>query len=139
MRIRSKSYSEQTFDVSAVGSKALRHKLSDSRSSFSSYSSSTFSGDHSRLSSMSTVNSVHFPRSMSTDVPMLDDMMEEVPTPTFPQGVVGGARSPVLDPSSSTSVSGRDLVSNPVSSQRNTKRKRPRHVDDQRCVATCHP
>lgn len=49
-----------------------RHKLSDSRSSFSSYTSSSFSTCHSRFSSMSTVSGVHSAGSAITEMPPTD-------------------------------------------------------------------
>ena len=59
--------------------------------------------------------------------------MEEALTPTFPQ-VAEDGRNPILPP---LSVPGRDVVSGPATSQRNTKRKRSRHTEDSRCVHTC--
>lgn len=75
-----------------------RHRVSDSRGSFSSYCSSTFSGGHSRFSSMSTVSSHHV-GSVAAEMPMLESKLEQLPklTPT-PEYVERREHSPRLPP-----------------------------------------
>ncbi|KAF7547572.1 hypothetical protein G7046_g8963 [Stylonectria norvegica] len=81
---RSSTWPEYASGVAAGASTPLSHKLSDSRSSLSSYgSSSSFSGCHSRLSSMSTVSSVHPVSSMAWDIPTLETKLEYLTHSTF--------------------------------------------------------
>ncbi|KAF7533037.1 hypothetical protein G7Z17_g13573 [Cylindrodendrum hubeiense] len=73
-------------------------RVSDSRGSFSSFCSSTFSGGHSRFSSMSTVSSHHV-SSVAAEMPMLESKLEQLPklTPT-PEYVERRESPPRLPP-----------------------------------------
>ncbi|KAF6807492.1 ORP1 like protein [Colletotrichum sojae] len=57
--------------------KSPKHKFSDSHSSLSSYTSSTQSGGHSRISSLSTVSGIQPFTSLLNDVPAFDTKLAE--------------------------------------------------------------
>ncbi|KAI5462540.1 hypothetical protein BGZ63DRAFT_216776 [Mariannaea sp. PMI_226] len=108
-----------------------RHRISDSRSSFSSLCSSTFSGGHSRLSSMSTVSG-HQPSSVAVEMSLLESRLEQLPklTPTskYAEHQESSPRLPPLSQHASTPMSTPGLPqyspSDPTLEVRATKRKR---------------
>ncbi|KPM46219.1 hypothetical protein AK830_g368 [Neonectria ditissima] len=91
-------WTEHSAGLPAGISNSPRHRVSDSRGSFSSFCSSTFSGGHSRFSSMSTVSSHHV-SSVAAEMPMLESRLEQLPklTPT-PEYVERRDPSPRLPP-----------------------------------------
>ncbi|KAK7393892.1 hypothetical protein QQX98_013326 [Neonectria punicea] len=98
MRRRSSVWTEHSPGLPPGISNSPRHRVSDSRGSFSSFCSSTFSGGHSRFSSMSTVSSHHV-SSVAVEMPMLESRLEQLPklTPT-PEYVERRESPPMLPP-----------------------------------------
>ena len=72
--------SDQDIRISAGSPKSPRHKFSDSHSSLSSYTSSSRSGCHSRISSLSTVSGIHPLSSLLSDVPEAKVEPNDLPT-----------------------------------------------------------
>ncbi|KAH7149530.1 hypothetical protein B0J13DRAFT_524160 [Dactylonectria estremocensis] len=91
-------WNEHGAGVPSGAASSPRHRVSDSRGSFSSFCSSTFSGGHSRFSSLSTVSSHHV-SSVASEMPMLESKLEQLPklTPT-PEHVERRESSPRLPP-----------------------------------------
>ncbi|KAH7148770.1 hypothetical protein EDB81DRAFT_759130 [Dactylonectria macrodidyma] len=92
-------WNEHSAGVPSGTASSPRHRVSDSRGSFSSFCSSTFSGGHSRFSSLSTVSSHHRVSSVASEMPMLESKLEQLPklTPT-PEYVERREPSPRLPP-----------------------------------------
>lgn len=89
--------------------KSPKHKFSDSHSSLSSYTSSTQSGGHSRISSLSTVSGIQPFTSLLNDVPAFDTKLAEHQQnmtgpgmvdiqPPSPRGMGHDPNMPPLDP-----------------------------------------
>ncbi|CAM1500927.1 Fc.00g100890.m01.CDS01 [Cosmosporella sp. VM-42] len=114
---RSSFWLEHVFGIATGTSRNVAHKFSDSHSSLSSYGSSSFSGGHSRISSMSTISGVYSMGSAATDISMVD---------------VNGEQPPQSHPVPNHRAMPRyDITSGPSEAVVGTKRKRSRLSEDQ--------